>query len=62
VLIGEIQDNGQFEVVWKTPDTVIGDAWSDFLPSSKNLISDWTAPVNCGNFDVTTAKCSGQNF
>jgi urea transport system substrate-binding protein len=62
VLIGEIQDNGQFEVVWETPDTVIGDAWSNFLPSSKNLISDWTAPVSCGNFDVTTAKCSGQNF
>jgi len=62
VLIGEIQDNGQFEVVWETPDTVIGDAWSNFLPSSQNLISDWTAPVNCGNFDVKTAKCSGQNF
>ena len=62
VLIGEIQEDGQFEVVWETPDTVIGDAWSDFLPSSKNLISDWTSPVKCGNFDVTTAKCSGQNF
>tara|TARA_R110000751_G_scaffold307898_2_gene434244 strand:- start:8965 stop:10230 length:1266 start_codon:yes stop_codon:yes gene_type:complete len=62
VLIGEIQEDGQFEVVWETPDTVIGDAWSDFLPSSKDLISDWTAPVSCGNFDVKTAKCSGQNF
>ncbi|MEO9945930.1 urea ABC transporter substrate-binding protein [Paraglaciecola sp.] len=62
VLIGEIQEDGQFEVVWETPDTVIGDAWSDFLPSSQNLISDWTKPVSCGNFDVKTAKCSGQNF
>jgi urea transport system substrate-binding protein len=62
VLIGEIQEDGQFEVVWETADTVIGDAWSDFLESSKNLISDWTAPVSCGNFDVKTAKCSGQNF
>ncbi|WP_160064170.1 urea ABC transporter substrate-binding protein [Psychromonas sp. L1A2] len=62
VLIGEIQEDGQFEVVWSTPDTVIGDAWSDFLPSSKNLVSDWTAPIKCGNFDVTTAKCSGQQF
>ncbi|MFT6986200.1 MAG: urea transport system substrate-binding protein [Psychromonas sp.] len=60
VLIGEIQDNGQFEVVWSTPDTVIGDAWSDFLPSSKELISDWTAPVSCGNFNIKTAKCSGE--
>ena len=62
VLIGEIQEDGQFEVVWETPDTVIGDAWSDFLPSSKNLVSDWTAPIKCGNFDITTAKCSGQKF
>ncbi|WP_440903179.1 urea ABC transporter substrate-binding protein [Catenovulum sp. SX2] len=62
VLIGEIQENGQFEVVWQTPDTVIGDAWSDFLPSSKNLIADWTAPVKCGNFDIKSGKCSGQNF
>ncbi|WAJ70416.1 urea ABC transporter substrate-binding protein [Catenovulum adriaticum] len=62
VLIGEIQDNGQLEVVWETAGTVIGDAWSDFLPSSKNLIADWTAPVNCGNFDIKTTKCSGQNF
>jgi urea transport system substrate-binding protein len=62
VLIGEIQDNGQFEVVWSTKDTVIGDAWSDFLPGSKDLIADWTPPVSCGNFNVKTATCSGQNF
>ena len=33
VFIGEIQDDGQVEVVWETPGTVRGDAWSDFLPS-----------------------------
>ena len=32
VLIGEIQDDGQFQVVWETPGLVVGDAWSDFLP------------------------------
>ena len=62
VLIGEIQDDGQLEVVWETKDTVIGDAWSDFLPGSKDLIADWTKPVSCGNFNVKTATCSGQNF
>lgn len=62
VLIGEIQDDGQIETVWETDGTVIGDAWSDFLPSSKDLIADWTAPVSCGNFNTKTAKCSGQNF
>ena len=62
VLIGEIQEDGQFETVWQTPDTVVGDAWSDFLPGSKDLISDWRAPLRCGNYNVKTAKCSGQNF
>ncbi len=62
VLIGEIQDNGQFEVVWKTDGLVVGDAWSDFLPDSKDLISDWTAPIKCGNYNTKTKTCSGQNF
>ena len=62
VLIGEIQDDGQFEVVSETPGLVAGDAWSDFLPGSRDLISDWRAPLSCGNYNVKTAKCSGQNF
>lgn len=53
VLIGEIQEDGQFEVVWQTPGLVVGDAWSDYLPGSKDLISDWRAPLKNGNFKVT---------
>ncbi|QEQ98292.1 urea ABC transporter substrate-binding protein [Neptunomonas concharum] len=62
VLIGEIQDDGQFAVVWNTAGTVAGDAWSDYLEGSKDIISDWRAPLSCGNYNVKTAKCSGQNF
>jgi len=62
VLIGEIQDDGQFEVVWETPGLVAGDAWSDFLDSSKDLIADWRAPLSCGNYNVSTGLCSGQNL
>jgi urea transport system substrate-binding protein len=57
VLIGEIQDDGQFEVVWETSGLVPGDAWSDFLPESKPLISDWREPMSCGNFNTETGKC-----
>jgi urea transport system substrate-binding protein len=57
VYIGEIQGNGQFNIVWQTPGTVPGDAWSDYLPDSKYLISDWREPMNCGNFNVKTGKC-----
>jgi len=62
VLIGEIQEDGQLDVVWETTGTVPGDAWSDFLPSSKDLMADWQAPLSCGNYNVTTSKCSGQNY
>ncbi|AWK88427.1 urea ABC transporter substrate-binding protein [Azospirillum thermophilum] len=60
VLIGEVQENGQFEIVSKTPGLVPGDEWSDFLPDSKDLIADWRKPLSCGNFNVKTGKCGGK--
>ena len=62
VLIGEIQDDGQFQIVSQTAGLVPGDAWSDFLPGSKDVISDWRAPLSCGNYNVKTGKCSGQSY
>lgn len=57
VLIGEILDDGQFQVVWETPEAVPGDAWSDFLPGSRDLIADWTDPVRCGNYQQEERRC-----
>ena len=62
VLIGEIQADGQFDIIWETAGLVSGDAWSDFLPGSMDLIADWRSPLSCGNYNVKTAKCSGQNY
>jgi urea transport system substrate-binding protein len=62
VLIGEIQADGQFDIIWETSGLVAGDAWSDFLPGSMDLIADWRKPLSCGNYNVKTAKCSGQNY
>ena len=62
VLIGEIQADGQFDIIWETAGLVAGDAWSDFLPGSMDLIADWRSPLSCGNYNVKTAKCSGQNY
>ena len=58
VLIGEILEDGQFDVVWKTDGLVPGDAWSDFLPGSKDLTADWVEK-KCGNFNTATGKCGG---
>lgn len=62
VLIGEIQSDGQFEVVWETDDLIAGDAWSDYLEGSKDLVSDWTHPIRCGNYNTVTETCSGQSY
>ncbi|WP_028672214.1 urea ABC transporter substrate-binding protein [Saccharospirillum impatiens] len=59
VLIGEIQDDGQFEIVWQTAGVVPGDAWSDFLPGSRMLLADWAPPLKCGNYNTETGTCSG---
>jgi urea transport system substrate-binding protein len=56
VFIGEIKDDGQFDVVWKTDGLVAGDAWSKFLPGSKDLIGDWKT-LKCGNYNTVTKKC-----
>ena len=62
VLIGEIQADGQFDIVWSTDGGVIGDAWTDFLPESSRIVADWTNPIKCGNYNIDTGKCSGQNY
>jgi urea transport system substrate-binding protein len=59
VLIGEIQADGQFDVVWETPGLILGDEWSDHLPESAPLIANWRAPMSCGNFNTQTGQCGG---
>ncbi|MCB1426464.1 MAG: transporter substrate-binding protein, partial [Notoacmeibacter sp.] len=58
VLVGEIQDDGQFETVWQTEGLVPGDAWSDYLPDSKPLKADWVE-LKCGNYNTETGTCLG---
>jgi urea transport system substrate-binding protein len=58
VFIGEIRADGQFDVVWKTKSLVPGQAWSPYLPGSKDLVADWVK-LNCGNYNTVTKTCGG---
>ncbi len=49
VMIGEIQSDGQFEIVWQTSKTIKADAWSPYLPESAKLTANWAYPWVCGN-------------
>ncbi|KAA0910083.1 urea ABC transporter substrate-binding protein [Aquicoccus porphyridii] len=55
VLIGEIRDDGQFDIISQTTE-VPGDAWTDHLPESAPLKSDWK-DLGCGMFNTETDTC-----
>jgi urea transport system substrate-binding protein len=55
VLIGEIQADGQFDIISQTAE-VDGDAWTDFLPDSAVLTSDWQN-LDCGMYNTQTETC-----
>jgi urea transport system substrate-binding protein len=56
VMIGEVREDGQFDVVWQTSGLVPGDAWSKHLEGSKDLIGDWVGR-KCGNWNTVTNRC-----
>ena len=55
VLIGEIQADGQFDIISQTAE-VPGDAWTDYLPESAVLVSDWK-DLGCGMYNQKTETC-----
>ena len=55
VLIGEITEDGQFDIISQTEE-VPGDAWTDFLPESAVLVSDWK-DLECGMYNKETETC-----
>ena len=36
VMIGEVMENGQFNIVWKTPGPIVAGNWSPFIPENAN--------------------------
>ena len=55
VLIGEIQEDGQFDIISQIEE-VPGDAWTDYLPESAALVSDWKE-LGCGMYNTQTETC-----
>lgn len=56
-MVGRITDAGSFEVVWSSGRNIEGDAWSSYLESNRNVVSDWSRQINCGRYDSLDNKC-----
>ena len=49
VMIGEIQADGQFQIVWQTKGPIVAEAWSPHIAENKGKVANWTYPWVCGN-------------
>jgi len=54
VVIGEIRDDGQFDIVWQTDGPIRAEPWSPFVPESSKKVADWTYPWVCGNCEAAS--------
>jgi urea transport system substrate-binding protein len=55
-MIGKINANGQFEVIWQSINPIRADPWSKYIPESAKRTADWTFPWICGGCTKPTVK------
>lgn len=52
VRIGEIRDDGMFDVVWSTEGPVDPVPWNQYVPETKGYSCDWSDPQKGGKYQV----------
>jgi branched-chain amino acid transport system substrate-binding protein/urea transport system substrate-binding protein len=60
LMIGEVQANGQFNIVYKTKEAIAPKAWSPYVDANKGKVADWSWPWVCGG--CTTPRYSTTTF
>lgn len=52
VRIGQVRDDGLFDIVWATDGPVDPQPWNQFVPDTKGFACDWTDPAKGEKFKV----------
>ncbi|NJL01934.1 MAG: urea ABC transporter substrate-binding protein [Spirulinaceae cyanobacterium SM2_1_0] len=52
VRVGEIRDDGLFEIVWSTDGPVEPQPWNQYVPETTGFACDWTDPEKGGKYEV----------
>ena len=52
VRIGQVRDDGLFDIIWSTPGVVDPQPWNQFVPETKGFACDWTDPAKGGKFKM----------
>ncbi len=54
VRVGEIRDDGMFEIVWSTDGPIEPQPWNQYVPETQGFACDWTDPEKGGKYEVET--------
>ncbi|ELR97329.1 urea ABC transporter substrate-binding protein [Gloeocapsa sp. PCC 73106] len=52
VRIGQIRDDGLFDIVWSTEGPIDPQPWNQFVPETKGFACDWSDPNKGGKFKI----------
>ncbi|MFM7470455.1 MAG: urea ABC transporter substrate-binding protein [Nodosilinea sp.] len=52
VRIGQVRDDGLFDIVWATPGPVDPQPWNQYVPDTKGYACDWSDPAKGGKYKI----------
>ncbi|NMG57746.1 urea ABC transporter substrate-binding protein [Geitlerinema sp. P-1104] len=55
VRIGQVRDDGLFDIVWATEDRVDPQPWNQYVPETRGYACDWSDPNKGGRFRLEDA-------
>lgn len=53
VRIGQVRDDGLFNIVWSTEGAIQPIPWNQFVPATKGFACDWSDPNKGGKYKVS---------
>ncbi len=52
VRIGEVRDDGLFEILWSTEGPIDPEPWNQYVPDTKGFACDWSDPAKGEKFEI----------
>jgi urea transport system substrate-binding protein len=52
VRIGEVKEDGMFEILWATDGPIDPQPWNQFVPDTKGFACDWSDPAKGEKFEI----------
>lgn len=55
-MIGELDKDGQFKIIWSSKENIPGKSWNEYLFNGEGYVADWVK-LKCGKYDLQDKLC-----